>query len=279
MDQGVAARVALLPFVTCPLQRIPAFGTASHEKEILALPFCVRVECGHGCKDDLGWKSDLDLDDGALQWRQINSLDSCRADGIGGIILSDRAPCTNRGRIGNCESRRSPRLWRRLPILRFRLSLHSSSDFLLTTLASRSGSLRSCRSEKKCGKGFDPYYMLFQLLPEQLVRRINTLPPQAIELDVVVAHHPEYSGSIHRAFEAFRRDSKHPERLRSLEVKSVRHVPALQAADLIAYETLKYQTNVLIENGDRPTRWPMQQIGRTKRYLIAHANVDQVRTE
>ena len=130
---------------------------------------------------------------------------------------------------------------------------------------------------EKYGKGFDPYYMLFQLLSEQLVRRINTIPPQEIELDLGIAHHPEYSGNVHRAFEGVRRDSRHPERLRSLEVKPVRDVPALQAADLIAYETLKYQTNVLVENSARPTRWPMRQFAQTNRYLIQHGNVDEVR--
>jgi hypothetical protein len=81
----------------------------------------------------------------------------------------------------------------------------------------------------------------------------------ADKVNVVVAEHPEFSA---RAAEIFRQAKQLPTgvRLGTLTLASPGEMPALQVADLVAYELLQYMTN--LERGIERVRWPMEQIKR-----------------
>lgn len=129
---------------------------------------------------------------------------------------------------------------------------------------------------ERFGKGGDPYYLLFQMALTRFGGSVHTIPPQQVEIDFVVAEHPEHSRHIANAFERVRTEAPVGPRLASLTIGSPRDVSELQAADLVAYETMKYHTNEVIDGSRRPTRWPMAEIGRTNRYLIAYAKVEDI---
>jgi hypothetical protein len=132
---------------------------------------------------------------------------------------------------------------------------------------------------ERFGKGSEPYYYLFKLLIGRTAGSIRTIPPEPVVIDIIAAEHPEFSGFLASGYERAKKDIPSADRLGKLSIASPREVSALQAADLVAYETLKYQTSQLVPSKKRPTRWPMLQIGRTKRYLISHAKVNGVREE
>ena len=103
----------------------------------------------------------------------------------------------------------------------------------------------------------NPYHGCFIFCVNLAMSYAKNLDP-AEELNVVMAHHPEYSGWANDVFQAMR-EGPDGHRLGSLSFDTPAQLVQLQTADLVAYELQHYTTDAR-RKGKLGRRWALQQL-------------------
>lgn len=103
----------------------------------------------------------------------------------------------------------------------------------------------------------DPYHGCFIFCVTTAMSYTKKFDP-AEQLNVVTAHHPEYSGWANDVFQAMREEPG-GQRLGSLSFDTPAELVQLQTADLVAYE-LRHYTTENRRKGKSAERWALQQL-------------------
>jgi hypothetical protein len=130
-------------------------------------------------------------------------------------------------------------------------------------------------SDEARGRVQDPFFYCFQ----EVVRGVaveGVFETPDVKVDMVFSSQDEFQGCARSLYEAMLSSIDVRNRMGGLEFYDMRVRPALQAADLIAYELRQHDQRGR-EEPPRPTRWPFREIVEHQRHTLGALRLKYLR--